>query len=111
MQGGVSDCRQINPRSLIGLLTKSLFWGHLHHDKARRTLQNSLVTLSLFGDCVFGRSQESSEASTEMSGYKHVYFPIRGRGERTRLAFVATKVEFEDVRVPFEDWQKEKECK
>ena len=77
----------------------------------RRTLQNSLVTLSLFGDCVFGRSQESSETSTEMSGYKHVYFPIRGRGERTRLAFVATKVEFEDVRVPFEDWQKEKACK
>lgn len=108
MQGGVSDWRS-NKSALADWLTdKKVCSGAT---KARRIVQTSLVTLSLVGDCVFGRSQESSETSTEMSGYKHVYFPIRGRGERTRLAFVATKVEFEDVRVPFEDWQKEKACK
>ncbi|CAH3186622.1 unnamed protein product [Porites evermanni] len=43
-----------------------------------------------------------------MSGYKLVYFPIRGRGERTRLAFAAAKIDFEDTRLPFEEWAKEK---
>lgn len=46
-----------------------------------------------------------------MSGYKLVYFPIRGRGERTRLAFAAAKIDFEDTRLPFEEWAKEKACK
>ena len=55
--------------------------------------------------------KESSETSTEMSGYKLVYFPIRGRGERTRLAFAAAKIDFEDTRLPFEEWAKEKACK
>ncbi|XP_073252273.1 glutathione S-transferase-like isoform X2 [Porites lutea] len=43
-----------------------------------------------------------------MSGYKLYYFPGRGGAEKCRLAFAAAKIEYEDVRVPSEEWPKEK---
>ena len=48
---------------------------------------------------------------TEMSGYKLFYFQGRGGAEKCRLAFAAAKIEYEDVRVPIEEWPKEKACK
>ena len=46
-----------------------------------------------------------------MSGYKLFYFPGRGAAERSRLAFAAAKIEYEDVRLSREEWPKEKACK
>ncbi|CAH1247073.1 HPGDS [Branchiostoma lanceolatum] len=37
--------------------------------------------------------------------YKLTYFNVRARGEPTRLIFAAGGVEYEDVRVQFEEWQ------
>ena len=41
--------------------------------------------------------------------YVLTYFNVRGRGEPTRLLFKAAGVEFEDRRLTFEEWGKEKE--
>jgi len=41
--------------------------------------------------------------------YVLTYFDIRGRGEVTRLLFKVAGVEFEDKRLTFEEWGKEKE--
>ena len=38
-------------------------------------------------------------------------FQGRGGAEKCRLAFAAAKIEYEDVRVPIEEWPKEKSCK
>ena len=46
-----------------------------------------------------------------MSGYKLYYFNIRARGEICRLAFAATNLEFEDIRLQGEEWAKEKASK
>ncbi|CAH3155193.1 unnamed protein product [Porites lobata] len=43
-----------------------------------------------------------------MSGYKLFYFPGRGGGEKCRLAFAAAKIDYDDVRLPSEEWAKEK---
>ena len=44
-----------------------------------------------------------------MSSYKLTYFNGRGRGELSRLVFVAAGRKFEDVRIDFSDWPKLKE--
>ena len=49
--------------------------------------------------------------SAEMSGYKLFFFPGRAKGEKCRLAFAAAKIDYEDIRVPVEEWAKEKACK
>ena len=49
--------------------------------------------------------------SAEMSGYKLFYFQSRAGGEKCRLAFAAAKIDYEDIRVPVEEWPKEKACK
>ena len=36
--------------------------------------------------------------------YKLIYFPLTGLGESIRLLFIAAGVEFEDCRVPYEEW-------
>ncbi|XP_066304185.1 glutathione S-transferase 1-like [Branchiostoma lanceolatum] len=36
--------------------------------------------------------------------YKLTYFDVRSRGEPTRLIFAAAGVEYEDVRLTFEEW-------
>ncbi|CAH3197360.1 unnamed protein product [Porites evermanni] len=46
-----------------------------------------------------------------MSGYKLFYFPVRGGGEKCRLAFGAAKIDYEDIRLPAEEWAKEKAWK
>ena len=46
-----------------------------------------------------------------MSGYKFYYFNVRAKGEICRLAFSATNIEFEDIRLQGEEWTKEKACK
>ena len=46
-----------------------------------------------------------------MSGYKFYYFPGRGRGESSRLAFAAANIEFEDLHLDGEAWAKEKACR
>jgi glutathione S-transferase len=38
--------------------------------------------------------------------YRLVYFPLKGRGEVSRILFILTGQEFEDVRVEFGDWPK-----
>ncbi|XP_073252274.1 probable glutathione S-transferase 5 [Porites lutea] len=43
-----------------------------------------------------------------MSGYKLFYFQSRAGGEKCRLAFAAAKIDYEDIRVPVEEWPKEK---
>ncbi|XP_073252276.1 probable glutathione S-transferase 9 isoform X2 [Porites lutea] len=43
-----------------------------------------------------------------MSGYKLFYFPVRGAGEKCRLAFAAAKIDYEDIRLPAEEWLQEK---
>ena len=46
-----------------------------------------------------------------MSRYKLTYFDFRGRADLIRLLFVAGKVDFEDVRISFEEWPALKESK
>ncbi|BFZ22263.1 hypothetical protein BsWGS_25302 [Bradybaena similaris] len=41
-----------------------------------------------------------------MPKYKLTYFDSRGRGEPCRLLFVLAGQEFEDVRIPFQEWSK-----
>ena len=41
--------------------------------------------------------------------YVLTYFSVRGRAETTRLLFKVAGVEFEDKRLTFEEWGKEKE--
>ena len=41
-----------------------------------------------------------------MSSYKLYYFPFRGRGELIRFVFAQAGVQYEDVRVPKEEWGK-----
>ena len=41
--------------------------------------------------------------------YVLTYFAVRGRAEITRLLFKVAGVEFEDKRLTFEEWGKEKE--
>ena len=36
--------------------------------------------------------------------YKLIYFPLTGLGESIRLLFIAADVEYEDCRVPYEEW-------
>ena len=40
------------------------------------------------------------------SKYKLIYFPLTGRAEAIRLMFAAAGVEYEDCRIPFEEWPK-----
>jgi hypothetical protein len=39
-----------------------------------------------------------------MTEYIYHYFNVRGRGELARLIFVAAGIEFNDNRVPNDDW-------
>ena len=57
------------------------------------------------------KEEEEKREKTKMSGYKLYYFPIRGRGEIARWAFAVAKIDFEDVRLSGEEWDKEKACK
>lgn len=41
-----------------------------------------------------------------MSSYKLYYFPIRGRAELIRFVFAQAGVQYEDVRVPQDEWGK-----
>jgi len=41
--------------------------------------------------------------------YVLIYFDVRGRAEATRLLFKVAGVEFEDRRMTFEEWGKQKE--
>ena len=45
-------------------------------------------------------------AITMPSKYKLIYFPLTGRAEAIRLMFAAAGVEYEDCRIPFEEWPK-----
>lgn len=47
----------------------------------------------------------------KMAGYKLYYFPARGRAEMCRLSFAAANIEFEDIRLDREEWEKEKPCR
>ena len=40
--------------------------------------------------------------------YKLIYFPTRGRGETIRFIFKHTGVDFEDVRIPADEWPQHK---
>ena len=40
--------------------------------------------------------------------YKLTYFDGRGRGELSRMLFKAKGVDFEDVRISFQDWPSKK---
>ena len=46
-----------------------------------------------------------------MSRYKLTYFEYQGLADLIRLLFVAGKVDFEDVRISFQDWPALKESK
>ena len=71
--------------------------------------------MNFSGRCVEGvhsqKKKNRLKHSAEMSGYKLFYFPGRGGAEKCRLAFAAAKIDYEDVRVPSEEWPKEKACK
>ena len=56
-------------------------------------------------------SHERVQLRQKMSGYKLYYFPVRGRGETSRLSFAAANIEFEDIRLDGEAWAKEKACR
>ena len=56
-------------------------------------------------------SHERVQLQQKMSGYKLYYFPVRGRGETSRLSFAAAKIEFEDIRLEGQAWAKEKACR
>ncbi|CAK8690521.1 hematopoietic prostaglandin D synthase-like [Clavelina lepadiformis] len=43
-----------------------------------------------------------------MPKYKLYYFPLKGRGEIIRLLFAYANVEYEDVRIPFDEWPTKK---
>lgn len=45
-----------------------------------------------------------------MSSYKLYYFHFRGRAEIIRLAFAIGNIPYEDVRLDWEQWAKEKLC-
>lgn len=45
-----------------------------------------------------------------MVKYKLYYFPIRGRAEAIRLVFAYAGVEYEDVRIPMDQWPQHKSC-
>lgn len=51
----------------------------------------------------------STNVSNMAPKYVLTYFDVRGRGEVTRLLFKVAGVEFEDKRLTFEEWGKEKE--
>ena len=61
--------------------------------------------------CASTHSKNRLKHSAEMSGYKLFYFPVRGAGEKCRLAFAAAKIDYEDNRLADEEWAKEKACK
>ena len=42
------------------------------------------------------------------SNYKLTYFPIRGIAEPIRLIFAYAGVNYEDIRIPFEEWPTKK---
>ena len=54
-------------------------------------------------------SRSGDKVSSMAPKYVLTYFDVRGRGEPTRLLFKAAGVEFEDRRLSFEEWGKEKE--
>ena len=56
----------------------------------------------------FARSVEK-KVSNMAPKYVLTYFNVRGRAEATRLLFKAAGVEFEDRRITFEEWGKQKE--
>lgn len=39
-----------------------------------------------------------------MTNYKYYYFPHRGIGEPARMVMHYAKVQFEDIRVPYDEW-------
>lgn len=44
-----------------------------------------------------------------MPRYKLYYFPAKGRAEHIRLIFVQAGVDFEDVKIPFDEWKNMKD--
>lgn len=57
---------------------------------------------------MFKFDKQRAATSAGMSGYKHYYFIVRGRGEVSRLALAAANIDFEDIRMDREQWAKEK---
>lgn len=45
-----------------------------------------------------------------MVSYKLTYFPTRGNGEIARQVFAYAGQEFEDERIPKEQWEDMKQC-
>ena len=46
-----------------------------------------------------------------MPSYKLIYLDLRGLAEPIRLTFKYAGVEFEDVRIPLEEWAEHKDGK
>lgn len=46
-----------------------------------------------------------------MASYKLIYFNAMGRGEGPRLMFKVAGIEFEDYRIPDENWPEFKKSK
>ena len=70
-------------------------WGN----GARRRMTFQTVQIGCFLRCL-----HTSEYFCIMPSYKLTYFPVRGRAEPIRTCFAAAGVEFEDVRIAFEEW-------
>ena len=81
------------------------------HIKGQQWVSSSLNFSGCCVEVVHSEYKIRLKHSAEMSGYKLFFFPGRAKGEKCRLAFAAAKIDYEDIRLPVEEWEKEKACK
>ena len=79
--------------------------------KGQKWVSSSLNFSGCCAEVVHSEYMIRLKHSAEMSGYKLFFFPGRAKGEKCRLAFAAAKIDYEDIRLPVEEWEKEKACK
>lgn len=101
------DCQKVESEKGANsrkILLKAGFFPKLVHQSSDTRLRSQSVSQQTASTCTSSKISIMPEHSMKL-----YYFPMRGRGETSRLLFAYGGKKFEDVRIPVEQWPAMKE--